>query len=236
MIKAVLFDLDGTLLPMDEKIFIKDYFSALIKKISPHGYDPDQLVSGVWKATKSMMTNNGENFNEHVFWEDFSKIMGEEILEHMPLFEDFYNNDFDLLSTSCGYNPKSKEVVEKVKSMGYRTVLATNPVFPKTATEKRLKWIGLSPQDFELCTTYENTSYCKPNIKYYEHILNEIGCKAEECLMVGNNVTEDMIASTLGMKVFLLTDCLINREEKDISNYHNGSYDDLIKYIESLPK
>ena len=183
-----------------------------------------------------MIKNNGEKLNEHIFWENFSKVMGDKVLEHKPLFDDFYNNDFDLLSTSCGYNPKSKEVVEKVKSMGYRTVLATNPVFPKTATEKRLKWIGLSPQDFELCTTYENTSYCKPNIKYYEHILNEIGCKAEECLMVGNNVTEDMIASTLGMKVFLLTDCLINREEKDISNYHNGSYDDLIKYIESLPK
>lgn len=236
MIKAVLFDLDGTLLPMDEEIFIKDYFEGLTKKISPHGYDPDQLVSGVWAGTKSMIKNNGEKLNEHIFWENFSKVMGDKVLEHKPLFDDFYNNDFDLLSTSCGYNPKSKEVVEKVKSMGYRTVLATNPVFPKTATEKRLKWIGLSPQDFELCTTYENTSYCKPNIKYYEHILNEIGCKAEECLMVGNNVTEDMIASTLGMKVFLLTDCLINREEKDISNYHNGSYDDLIKYIESLPK
>ena len=236
MIKAVLFDLDGTLLPMDEKIFIKDYFSALIKKISPHGYDPDQLVSGVWKATKSMMTNNGENFNEHVFWEDFSKIMGEEILEHMPLFEDFYNNDFDLLSTSCGYNEKAKVVVDRVKNMGYRVVLATKPVFPKAATEKRLKWVGLSPQDFELCTTYENTSYCKPNIKYYEHILTEIGCKPEECLMVGNNATEDMIASTLGMKVFLLTDCLINKEEKDISNYPSGSYDELIKYIDSLYK
>jgi len=236
MIKAVLFDLDGTLLPMDEEIFIKDYFAALIKKISPHGYNPDQLVSGIWKATKSMMTNSGEKLNEHVFWEDFSKTMGEEVLEHMPLFEDFYNNDFDLLSTSCGYNEKAKEVVDKVKSMGYRVVLATNPVFPKAATEKRLKWVGLSPQDFELCTTYENSSYCKPNIKYYEHILNEIGCKAEECLMVGNNATEDMIASTLGMKVFLITDCLINKEEKDISNYPNGSYDDLIKYIESLSK
>ena len=120
--------------------------------------------------------------------------------------------------------------------MGYRTVLATNPVFPKIATEIRLKWVGLSLQDFELTTTYENTSYCKPNIKYYEHILKEIGLKAEECLMVGNNATEDMIASTLGMKVFLLTDCLINREEKDISNYPNGNYDDLIKYIDSLSK
>ncbi|MBQ6631901.1 MAG: HAD family hydrolase [Romboutsia sp.] len=236
MIKAVLFDLDGTLLPMDEEIFIKDYFTSLIKKISPHGYDPDQLVSGIWKATKSMMTNNGEKLNEHVFWEDFSKTMGEEVLEHMPLFEDFYNNDFDLLSSSCGYNEKAKEVVDKVKNMGYRVVLATNPVFPKTATEKRLKWVGLSPQDFELCTTYENSSYCKPNIKYYEHILNEIGCKAEECLMVGNNATEDMIASTLGMKVFLLTDCLINKEDKDISNYPSGSYDELIKYIDSLYK
>ena len=236
MIKAVLFDLDGTLLPMDEEIFIKDYFTSLIKKISPHGYDPDQLVSGIWKATKSMMTNNGEKLNEHVFWEDFSKTMGEEVLEHMPLFEDFYNNDFDLLSSSCGYNEKAKEVVGKVKNMGYRVVLATNPVFPKAATEKRLKWVGLSPQDFELCTTYENSSYCKPNIKYYEHILNEIGCKAEECLMVGNNATEDMIASTLGMKVFLLTDCLINKEDKDISNYPSGSYDELIKYIDSLYK
>lgn len=236
MIKAVLFDLDGTLLPMDEEKFIKDYFAALIKKISPHGYDPNKLVSGIWKATKSMMINNGEKLNEHVFWDDFSKNMGEKVLEHMPLFEDFYNNDFDLLSTSCGYNEKAKEVVEKVKNMGYRVVLATNPVFPKAATEKRLKWIGLSPQDFELCTTYENSSYCKPNIKYYEHILKEIGCKAEECLMVGNNATEDMIASTLGMKVFLLTDCLINKEEIDISNYPNGSYDELIKYIESLHK
>ena len=236
MIKAILFDVDGTLLPMDEEKFIKDYFAGLIKKVSPHGYDADQLVSGVWKATKSMMSNNGEKSNEHVFWEDFSKTMGEKVLEHMPLFEDFYSNDFDLLSTSCGYNEKAKGIIDKVKNMGYRVVLATNPIFPKTATEKRLKWVGLSPQDFELCTTYENTSYCKPNIKYYEHILKEIGLKAEECLMVGNNAIEDMIASTLGMKVFLLTDCLINREDKDISNYPSGSYDDLIKYIQSLSK
>ena len=54
--------------------------------------------------------------------------------------------------------------------------------------------------------------------------------------MVGNNATEDMIASTLGMKVFLLTDCLINKEDKDISNYPSGSYDELIKYIDSLYK
>ena len=36
------------------------------------------------------------------------------------------------------------------------------------------------------------------------------------------------------MKVFLLTDCLINRENKDISVYPHGSFDELIQYIEAL--
>ena len=33
-IKAVLFDLDGTLLPMDQDIFVKSYFGLLAKKLS----------------------------------------------------------------------------------------------------------------------------------------------------------------------------------------------------------
>ena len=234
MIKAILFDLDGTLLPMDEDVFIKDYFSKLVQKASPLGYKPEHLVNGIWAGTKSMIKNNGENINEDVFWNEISKHMGEEILEHRHVFDDFYENEFDSISSSCGYSAKSKEVIDKVKDKGYRVVLATNPIFPKTATERRIKWAGLKPEDFELYTTYENSLYCKPNPKYYEDILKKIGCKPEECVMVGNNATEDMVAESLGMKVFLLTDCLINKEDKDISVYPSGSYDELLDYIDSL--
>ena len=52
--------------------------------------------------------------------------------------------------------------------------------------------------------------------------------------MVGNDATEDMIAETLGMRVFLLTDCLLNKKETDISRYPQGSFDDLIAYVENL--
>lgn len=52
--------------------------------------------------------------------------------------------------------------------------------------------------------------------------------------MVGNDVGEDMIAQTLGMKVFLLTDCLINKEDTDISVYPHGSFDELLAYIDTL--
>ena len=115
-----------------------------------------------------------------------------------------------------------------------RVVLATNPIFPAIATEQRIAWAGLTPDDFELYTTYENSNYCKPNVKYYEQILSKIGVRADECAMVGNDVGEDMLAEKLGMKVFLLTDCLINKSGADISAYLHGSFDELLAFIENL--
>ena len=43
--QAVFFDLDGTLLPMDQDVFVKTYFSYLVKKMAPYGYEPKKLIS-----------------------------------------------------------------------------------------------------------------------------------------------------------------------------------------------
>ena len=110
-------------------------------------------------------------------------------------------------------------------------VLATNPLFPSIATESRIRWAGLEPSEFDLYTTYENTSYCKPNLDYYRDILKRINCRPEECLMVGNDVGEDMVVEALGMQVFLLTDCLINTQKKDITAYPHGSFEQLLSML-----
>ena len=102
------------------------------------------------------------------------------------------------------------------------------------ATESRIKWAGLKPEDFEIITTFENFNYCKPNPNYYREVCAKMGVAPEECLMVGNDVLDDMVAEQLGMKVFLLTDCLINKENKDISKYPSGSFENLITYIKGL--
>lgn len=52
--------------------------------------------------------------------------------------------------------------------------------------------------------------------------------------MVDNDVGEDMIAEELGMRVFLITDCLINKDGVDISRYPNGTFEDLREYISKL--
>ena len=234
MIKVVLFDLDGSLLPMDQDVFIKTYFGMLVKKIAPCGYSPELLVDTIWKGTVDMVGNNGEKTNECRFWDRFTSAFGEESLKDLPLFDEFYEKDFDKVSSSCGFDPSAATAVSEIKKMGYRVALATNPVFPMAATERRIKWAGLSKDDFELVTTYENSRFCKPNLDYYRDIVSVLGVSPEECLMVGNDVGEDMITEKLGMKVFLLTNCLINKENKDISVYPNGDLSDLVEFVKSI--
>ena len=233
-ITTVLFDLDGTLLPMNQDTFIKAYFGGLAKKMSPHGYEPEKLISAIWSGTKAMIKNTGEKMNESVFWEVFNEALGKDIGEDTKYFDEFYANDFCNVRSSCGYDAKASEAVRSIKDRGFKIALATNPFFPSTATEQRLGWTGLSTDEFELYTTYENSHFCKPNPKYYLEVLEKLGVKAEECLMVGNDVDEDMMAEELGMKVFLITNCLINRYGKDISLYPHGSFDDLMNFIDTL--
>ena len=234
-IKAVLFDLDGTLLPMDQDIFVKAYFGALCKKLAPLGYEPKRVVDTIWRGTEAMVKNDGSCLNREVFWNVFLKAYGEKARHDLEVFDDFYEKDFDReVRPSCGYNPEAAEVVEKIKGMGYRVILATNPIFPTSATLSRIKWAGLDKDSFEMITTYDNSRHCKPNLDYYRDILNAIGLSGEECLMVGNDVGEDMVAQKLGMKVFLLPECLINKQGKDISEYNHGNMTDLLNYIKSL--
>ena len=228
---VVLFDMDGTLLPMDQEKFTKVYFSALAAHFAPLGYEPKALLEGVWQGTKEMVNNDGRRTNEEVFWDTFSGIFGERVLADRGEFEKFYAVRFDAFREACGYNPAAGETVRKLRKAGHTVVLATNPVFPMTAQRKRLHWAGTEESDFALITSYENSRACKPNVRYYEEILQKIGASASDCIMVGNDVTEDMAAAKLNMKVFLLTDCLINQENRDISVYPRGGFGELNEFL-----
>lgn len=234
MITTVFFDLDGTLLPMDQEVFVSDYLGRMAQFLAPYGYDPSLLVKALWTGTGAMVKNDGSASNEDVFWNTFNALIGKDARKDETLFEDFYRGEFQKSRNSCGYNPAAAGAVRQIREMGYRVVLATNPLFPAVATQSRIRWAGLEPEDFELVTTYEKSRFCKPNPAYYREILGKLNLDAAECLMVGNDVGEDMVAQTLGMQVFLLTDCLINRENADISCFSNGSFSELLHYIRSL--
>ena len=233
-IKTVLFDLDGTLLPMDQELFTKAYFRTLSAKLAPFGYDPEALVKGIWTGTAAMVNNDGSRTNEQAFWDTFCALFGEGVRQDEPHFEEYYREDFQKVKEACGFAPEAAEVVALCREKGWQMVLATNPIFPAVATESRIHWAGLQPEDFAFYTTYENSCHCKPNLAYYRDILAKINCRPEECLMVGNDVGEDMVAKTLGMHTFLLTDCLINKGNADIAAYAKGGFEELITFLKTM--
>ena len=234
MIKTILFDLDGTLLPMDQDLFLKAYFGGLVKALVPHGYDGETIVKSIWDGTGAMVKNDGTRSNEAVFWDSFCRFFGPDARNDEPVFQKFYETEFQKVAQVCGRDPRAAEAIRKIKTMGYRVILATNPLFPPIATQSRVRWAGLETQDFELITAYDNSSFCKPNLSYYEEILSKCGLHPEECVMVGNDVAEDMVAAKLGMKVFLLTDCLINKPGADIHQFPHGSFPELMEFIRGL--
>ena len=223
--------MDGTLLPMDAEVFTKSYFKCLAKKLSQRGYEPNKLIDGVWKGIAAMVKNDGKQKNEEAFWTGFAGSFGERAYEDTAYFDEFYKTDFGDLKSLCGYNEKAAMAVRAIKSAGYTVVVATNPVFPIIAQERRLEWSGVDRSDIAYITSYENSSYCKPNTDYYKEILSVLDLRAKDCVMVGNDVGDDMVAQKVGMRVFLLTDCLINRAGADISVYPHGGFDELMEFL-----
>ena len=236
--KVVLFDLDGTLLPQDQDKFIAAYFGVLVAKLAKLGLPAESveeqkaLAAAVWAGTRAMMKNDGSMTNEQRFFKTFGEVMGVDMLPMKPEFDKFYENEFQTVSAVCGKNPLVRAAVDLLKEREIRIAIATNPLFPLVANKHRVGWAGLDIDEFEYCTCYENSSYCKPNLKYYENILKRLGVRAKDCLMVGNDVREDMVARELGMDVFLVTDCIINPENCDLDDYPHGSWQDFLSYIE----
>ena len=85
MLQAILFDLDGTLLPMDNDQFTQVYFHHLAATAAQWGYtDSKLLVKAVWAGVESMVKNQGQRSNYDVFWATFGAIMGQERFKGHP--------------------------------------------------------------------------------------------------------------------------------------------------------
>lgn len=235
MLKAVLFDLDGTLLPMDQDAFTNLYFNLMAETMEPHGYDRESLIKTIWKGTGAMVQNDGLQTNEEVFWKYFAaQYPNRDITADKPLFNAFYTTVFQKAIHACSPCEESNDLVKTLKKHNIRIILATNPLFPSAATLARISWAGLDRNDFEYVSTYENSRFCKPNPCYYGEILKKLSLKVEECIMVGNDAEEDTAASMLGMGCFLLTDCLINKRNLDIQRFPHGGFDTLNAYLMDL--
>lgn len=235
MIRAVLFDLDGTLVHYDFDRFIRAYLQALAAKVAPL-VEPQRLVRQVMESTEVMVRDlDPDKTNRQVFAEDFFPAIGVSGDVLMPVFDEFYRCDFPRLKERLGIqaHPAARRMVEGLLSRGYEVVIATNPVFPLIAVEERMRWGGLDGLPYKLITSYETMHFCKPNREYFEEVLSIIGRKPGECFMVGNDVDEDLVAGVLGMKTYLVEDYLLHRGKEQNHPDFRGNFESLVHFMES---
>ena len=203
-IKAILFDLDGTLLDVDLDKFIPQYLKLLAQSVA-HIITPKKFISKIMMASKAVEENNGTHTNDNIYTEVCFPLEGYTREEIQPFIDKFYEQDFSALRQFTKKKPEARSVVQSVFDKGYDVVIATTPLLPATAIEQRLEWAGVADFPYRLITTIENSHATKSltHLLYYEQILNKIGYPAKACLMVGDE-DKDLVSKRIGISTFLI--------------------------------
>lgn len=206
-VRAVLFDLDGTLLDLDLRSFLRRYFVALEHAATPLLPSSNaSTLAGFMEALHSsvgaMMEPHENRTNEDVFYEVLHARSGVDLRVHWPVFERFYAEVFPTLRDTAAPMPGGREAVLAARELGLGVAIATNPIFPMPAITQRLAWAGLDDLDLPVVTSYETMRACKPHAEYYRQVAAMLGVAPSECLMVGDDRALDLPAADVGMRTY----------------------------------
>jgi FMN phosphatase YigB (HAD superfamily) len=207
VIKAVLFDLDGTLLEIELDAFLRDYFGLLgpvVAELVGDGLTPKQALGAVLEGTNAMSGVHPDETNREVFEATFRSLTGFDLGGALAAarLEAFYREEFPSLKAGHGPAAGGVEAVSLSRGLGLRTALATNPIFPLAAIQERARWAALELGSFDMVTSYETMIACKPTPGYYLQVAESLGVNPQECLMVGDDPELDLPAAEVGMKTF----------------------------------
>ena len=228
-----LFDLDGTLLPMDFKEFMTHYFQA-IGTFFKDNIDPLELMNKINETTEYTIKTNDGRTNEDIFVEHFNKINSSTHEFDMDGFYTFYNSTFEHCKQTTWQDEDMIKSVHLLKEKGYRVAVATNPLLPLVSNHHRIRWAGFEPEDFEYISSFEGNKYCKPFVEFYSEVCDFINKDPKECFMVGNDASEDLVAAKLGIETYLITDCYMDSHKLGITPNHQGTYKDFYAFVRQL--
>ena len=206
MIKALLFDLDDTLLINSMESFLPPYFGQLARQYPE--LDSKAVLSATQRSVAAMLRNQDPTQTlDSVFAAAFTPQLGRPEVEWRERYAAFYASGFHALQPLTTRRPEARDVLEWAIAAGYRIVIATNALFPRAAIEARLAWAGVRDLALERVTVLEDWHFAKPNPAYFAEILADLGLRPDEALMIGNDPSDDIApASSLGMPCWWITD------------------------------
>ncbi|MCT4632428.1 MAG: HAD family hydrolase [Firmicutes bacterium] len=234
MINTIFFDIDGTLLTIDKLSFHKEYSKRLCMYFSD--MCSIDTMSGILKiGTMNMIKNDGSRSNKEAFTEHLRDIVGNDTDKYLERFDTFYMNEFNKLSIFGKEKVHMKESIEILKEKGYKLAIASNPMLPLEAMKHRVRWSGIDPANFDFISSFEDNNSTKASPLFYKEMISFMGKASAECLMVGDDIKEDMIASKVGVKTFLINEKDLSNSKTDVTIDYIGSTDKFLDFVKNLP-
>jgi FMN phosphatase YigB (HAD superfamily) len=205
MLRAVLFDLDNTLIHFGERQFFQGYIPA-VARVFADVMPGDLFLERLLSSTGMVLNNDGRMLNVDCFMSAFCKGYEAQRDEFWKRFTRFYETEYDQFRSLASVPAGARDMLLQLRERSLKLVIASNPLWPSIAQNKRLAWAGIGDLQFDLITHIENMTYCKPRVEYYHEVCSKISEPPEACLMVGNDPINDMVVGTIGMKTYLVTD------------------------------
>lgn len=229
--KAVLFDLDGTLLQVEMRSFIPRYiasFHACCRDLV--AFEPMQraMRSGIHLLLE---TEDGQLSNDVRFFSFIAGSLQQDEVLLRTRFAEFLASDLDTLSDTVQSISETTQLLECCGQLGIPLVLATNPVFPRELIEARCRWAGIDTDNFSLLTSMENSRFCKPQSGYFLEVAEQLGVNPRDCLMVGNDTSHDLAATKVGMTTWLVDSYLLERDGPTWEPDYRGNHLQLLEHL-----
>ena len=128
--------------------------------------------------------------------------------------------------------PDAHNTLAALRNKGYRLGIIANQ---KLGTVERLESWGLH-QYFDVIAASAELGYAKPDKKIFEKAFELAGCIAEESVMVGDRLDNDIIpAKAIGMKTVWVKNGLAQYQGavlgKGVADYQIGSLAELLRIL-----
>lgn len=232
-ITTLLFDLDDTLLSNDINKFIQPYLQSFGEHVADLVH-PQKFIGGLLAGTQAMLANDDPTQTlEQVFGEVFYPSLDLNRQSMAPYIDSFYAQKFSALKAETRLVAAARETMAWAFAKGYKVVIATNALFPRSAILQRLEWAGVSAAEFPyaLITTLEFMHFAKPHPEYFAEILARVDSRPEETLMVGNDWSQDIApAARAGVQTFWINDSSAAAADNHAHPVGAGTLADFLKW------
>lgn len=226
---TVLFDLDDTLLTTNMDRFLPGYFNLLSSALSHLG-SQEQITQQVHYAVEKMIANQDPRKTlKEVFADNFYSALGTHEADCQPRLDIFYQHEYPTLKPVTQLKPIASKLVNWCLSEGIRMAVATNPLFPNTATRQRIEWAGLDPGHFAFFTSYDDFHFTKPHLAYYAEVLGCLGWPEGPIVMIGDNLAYDLFPmDRMGFGTYW-----VNQERRGIK-WEGGTLSEVKQWLQKV--